>query len=332
MKMLATVFGIATSLLVAIYLFLFTSLGHGYLIPKVETTLKDATQLTDIKVTSFDLGPGSIKTSILIEGSPLEVDGTFSLLDKTINATYNFDIKDLSKFQTLTKIPLQGELSTNGKVIGFIENLLVQGVSNVANGDVNYDLTMKNSKIDLVAKAKDVQSIPLMQMLGYPQIFDSKINGILNYNIITKQGNSDIDLSNGKFLTNEALTTIKNLTSYDLTLEVYEDANIKTQINNDVLTNKIAMKSKRSTISSEKLVLNTTKSTVDGEVNVAYDNLGIVVGLNGAIAKPKVSINANKALKEKAKAKAKEEIKKAIDKKLGDKIDDKVKGLLKGLF
>lgn len=277
---------------------------------KINTDLNKNSVISDIDLNSFAADITTKKTQFLIDSAKLTTD-------------YTLSVSNLGKLYFLTNQKMKGDLKVTGDVT-FDKTLLATCNTKKFGGTVNGKLD--DNKLNVVAK--DLKTLPLLDMMYYPQIFRSSLNANVDYDLATKQGLSKVDMSNGQFLTNEAMTMLKNLTSYDLTLEVYKTANLTTKINDTILKNDLFMESAKSTIKSNKLVMNTKNSTIDGDIDIKYRKYELGIELNGPIASPNVKVDPGNALKQKAK----EKVNKLIDEKLDGKVDENVKGLLKGLF
>ncbi len=277
---------------------------------KINTSLNKNLVTSDLKFNSFVANLVTKKTTFQIDTAKLNTD-------------YTLDIPNLAELYFLTNQKMQGDIKVTGDVT-FDKKLLATFNSKKFGGTLDGKIDDNKLTVDI----KDFQTLPLLDMMYYPQVFKSSLNANLNYDIATKKGLSKVDMANGKFLTNEAMTMLKNLTSYDLTLEVYKVANLTTNIDDNILKNDLFMESEKSTIKSKKFIVDTKKSSVDADINITYRKYDLGIKLDGPLQGPKVSVDPGDVLKQKAN----KEINKLIDKKLDGKVDDDVKGLLKGLL
>ena len=214
---------------------------------------------------------------------------------------------------------MQGDIKINGDV-KFKDYLTASFNSNKFGGQIDGTLVKDLLEVSI----KDINSLKLLNMMFYPEIYDSKINLNLNYDIKSKKGNSNLVMNNGKFLVNQVSETIKKFIKKDLTTEIYEVAKIKTKIDNQKLDSTLLMTSHNSKISSDKFFVNLETSEIDSKINLEYYKYKIGLILTEDLTSPKVDIDANELLKSKAKTKVSE----AIEKKLGDKLDGDVKKAL----
>jgi hypothetical protein len=247
----------------------------------------------------------------------------FDLKTGVLTTDYTVAIPSLAKLYFVTEQKMRGDLKIYGDV-KFDKKLLATFKLNEFDGAVDG----KFEGDTLNVQAKGIEILQLLHMMYYPEIFKSPVNVDLAYNLASKKGTSKISSINGQFLTNETLDMLKKFTSYDLTLEVYDQISLDTVINDTQLANTLLMKSKNTKISSKKLDMDTKKSTIDADLALDYRKYNIGLELSGDIKDPHVSIDYSKAVKDKAK----DEVKKRIEKKLGDKMNNQLGDVLKGLF
>ena len=188
-----------------------TSLSKGVLNNKVIkkdfniTLPRDAT--FNLK-TATSLDKNIINTKSILNTFAANIQTKQTLFDtKTslLTTDYIIDIPKLSKLYFLTKQKMRGDMKINGDV-KFKDNLTASFNSNKFGGNLNGTLVKDIVKVNI----KDINSLRLLNMMFYPEIFDSKINLNLDYDLKSKKGNSILVMNNGKFLTNQLTQTIKN--------------------------------------------------------------------------------------------------------------------------
>ncbi len=288
----------------------------------IHTNLDDNMVISNINLKTFAANLITKKTSFDITKAKLTTD-------------YLLNIPSLAKLYFVSGQKMKGKMSINGDIV-FDKIVLATFHSKKFGG--NIDGKLNDNKLSV--KTKNIQSLNLLDTMYYPKIFKSTIDANLDYNLLTKKGLSKVNMVNGKFLTNEAMTTLKNLTSYDLTLELYEKSSLITKIDDTMLYSTLDMKSKKSHIVSKKLNLNTAKSTIDADIKIKYRKYDLGVKLAGAISSPKVKVDVGDLLKNKAKdalnkklgKNVEKELKQKLNEKLGEDVRKNLGGLLKGLF
>jgi len=243
----------------------------------------------------------------------------FDTKTSILTTDYSIIVPKLSSLYFLTKQKMRGDIKIDGN-IKFKDDLTVSFNSKKFDGKIDGTFIKNKIKLNL----KDINSVELLNMMYYPEIYKSKIALDLNYDIKTKKGISSLVMTDGKFLTNKLSKIIKKFIKKDLTKELYKIAKIDTKIDDKKLDSKLLMTSKNSKISSDKFFVDLDKGQINSDINMKYFKYEIALNLNGDLKKPKVKIDTNKLIKSKVKSK----IQNVIDKKLGDKLDDKTKKVL----
>jgi len=499
MKWLGILFAGLTAVIIGIYVLLFTSTGHGVLLPIASEKIQENAQVKSAQFKTFTLSMNQIDIILDLDGELFKVKGSYDLFSKTIDITYDIFIKNLATFKKAAAMSIQGDFKTKGRVRGKFHDMFVKGDATTANGTIDYNLNLKdedlkdvnfdlknislqkllwmvgqplytdakifskgkisslnkfdgnivtivkngvlnspvvkkqfnidlpanavydlhvntelkdkkaisvvdfntfaanidtaksvfdlnsgvfttdytlivpslaklyfvtkqkmrgdlkiigdvkfdkkllatfnlkefdgivNGKLDgdkLSVDAKDIQILKLLHMMYYPEIFKSPVMLDLDYNLVTKKGTSKLQSTNGQFLTNQTMDMLKKLTRYDLTLEVYDTINLDTNINDTFLANNLLMKSTNSQIKSNRLNLDTKKSTIDADIDLEYRGLKVGIGLAGNVADPSVKLDTSDLIK----VNIRQEAQKQLDKHLGDKLNQNVGDVLKKLF
>ena len=236
--------------------------------------------------------------------------------ESSVKTDYQVKIANLNNLYELTNTKMRGSLLLDGTV-SKTKDLVVTGTSNLFAGKVDFKL--KNDDFSTNVNNVDLRS--LTHMLFYPEIFNSKANAVLNYNLKTSQGTLTADLKNGQFIKNKFSTLVNQLARFDLTKEVYEVVNLNSKINKEIINSTVDMKSKHTNIQVPNSTLNSKKKTIDALVKVDIKGLKFDANVNGSLDNPKVKIDSKKLLQSGAKQKVMEKIKGS----------DKAKDLLKKL-
>ena len=111
---------------------------------------------------------------------------------------------------------MRGSLKVDGNIKQENQNLSIDGVSSLFGGDIKFNLLNDDFK----ANIKDVEVKQLTHMLYYPEIFQSKSNIDVDYNLASKVGKISGNLLNGKFIKNEYSTIINTFAKFDITREI----------------------------------------------------------------------------------------------------------------
>ncbi len=242
----------------------------------------------------------------------------FNIDDSSINADYLAEINDLNKLYFITKRKLKGSFKLKGDVLKD-KNLMVRGVSETLGGNVKFKLI--NS--DLNATINDIKVTKISDMLIYPRFFTSSLNADVLYNIDKSKGDINANLSGGKFLQNELTTLLKTFAKFDITREVYNDINLSSKINKNILTANLTMESKNTKIASNNTKLNLKNESIDSTLLVKIKDEDVKVNLGGKIKRPKITLDTKGLLKSKVLQKIEknsDKIEKAVDKFIPEKL------------
>jgi len=244
------------------------------------------------------------------------------LSDYTINFT------DLGKLYDFTQTKMRGKAKFVGNIKQNPTTLSVDGKSNLFGGNINFNLLNDNFK----AKIDGVEIKNLTHMLYYPEIFTSKSNIDINYNLASKLGKVGGNLLNGQFIKNKYSDIINTFAQFDLTKEVYEKVEIKSDMKKSIISTVIDMTSKHTTIKVPNSVINTDKNSINALVQANILKYAFDTKINGSLSNPRVKVDTKAFLKSKygKKIKAKtDKVKKKVEDKLKKKLgeDFKLDGL-----
>lgn len=318
-----------------------TTITNGKLINEVINTvfkqnLKNTVNFNgDINTT---LVPNQANSKVILDTTlaNLSTNNTsFTFKDAAINSDYLLSIPSLEKLQDLAGTKLRGKLDVSGDLYSKAGALNVTGASNIIGGKLNFNL--KNN--DLNATLKEAQIKQLTHMMYYPEVFDSKTDLELNYNMILSKGKLTGNLLSGHFLPNNFSSLVNQFAKFDLTREVYETVKIDSDINNMVLSSVINMKSANTTIDVTSSTLDLNKNTIDAIIAGKIKTTEFGVNVKGTTSNPKISVDTkglinnqiNKQI-DKNEEKIKEKLDKVLKGKLGEEGSDKLLNNIKSLF
>lgn len=237
-----------------------------------------------------------------------------------IEAPYELLIPDLSKLAFLTKQKLKGDLKATGKIQHSPQSLIADFFSQTLGGEVSGKL----QNDDLSLKLSQVEFLELLKMLDYPALFSSKTDGSFLYNLTKGEGILEAQAQKGRFLENQLSLLLRPLFGIDLTKEVYNHATLKSKINKGVILSDLAMKSQNTELHSQNALIDTDRNKIDAKLEAKFKDRPATLTLEGALDKPKISIDTHGLLQDKAG--------KAVEKYVPEKVKEPVKNLIKGLF
>lgn len=255
----------------------------------------------------------------------------YNLSDKSFNSDYVLNILALEKIKGLTKSDLRGELDLKGEVKSLDKNLFLTGNSNIVGGTLNFNL--KNDIFNL--KLDNANMKDLLYKMNKPEIFDSKANFDLQYDLAIKKGKLNANLLNGHFLPNDYSNIISQLAKFDLTKEIYETVKIESNINEKQFVSNLNMQSKNTQIQANDAFLDFDKNLIDAKLNTKIKDNSFVITLKGDMKKPNIGLDTKELLKnevEKNRDKIEEKLNKVLDEKIKDEKTKDIINNLKNIF
>ena len=211
-----------------------------------------------------------------------------------LDSDYYIKISDLSKFKYLIKQKLYGLLEMNGS-IHKDKMLIVTGRTNSLDGIVDFKLIDNHIKAEIFDKSVE----KLIRVFHYPQIFNAKLIGTLNYNLKKEKGIIDAKLNNARLLPNQLTTLIKNIKGLDLTKESYNQTTFIGNIDKNNIKFNLNAKSKTTTLSLKDATMNKKTEKIDTKYTIKIGEQDISGEIKGSINNPKVTIDSSKFIEHK---------------------------------
>ena len=232
---------------------------------------------------------------------------------------YIINFTDLSKLYDITQTKMRGAIKLSGNIKQSTDSLSVDGTSSLFGGNLNFNLLNDDFK----AKINDIEVKSLTHMLYYPEIFTSKSNIDVDYNLATKIGKIGGSLLNGQFIKNEYSNIINTFAKFDLTKEVYEKVVIKSDMKKNIINTVLDMQSEYTKISIPSSTLNTEKNSINALVQASIKKYTFDTTVKGSLFNPKVKVDTKAFLKSKYGKKVKKKVDK-YKKKFEDKLKKKL--------
>ena len=233
---------------------------------------------------------------------------------------YEINFTDLSKLYDITQTKMRGSAKLLGNIKQNADTLAVDGKSSLFDGDITFNLLNDLFK----AKIDGVEIKSLTHMLYYPEIFTSKSNIDVDYNLASKEGKIGGNLLDGRFVKNEYSDIINTFAQFDLTKEVYEKVEIKSDIKKNIINGFVDMQSKYTKIKIPSSTIDTEKNTINALVQATITKYTFDTTIKGSLSNPSVKVDTKAFLKSKYGKKVKEKTDK-YKKKIEDKLKDKLK-------
>ncbi|MDX4060735.1 hypothetical protein Q6A89_09475, partial [Aliarcobacter skirrowii] len=294
-KFIITLLIIVLFITSTLYIILFTKSGNYLVANYIEKSFnkkqKDFTLKIDNLIIDYDL---LVLKATLNDHSKIELNAMYSIFNKELMAEYFIDIEDLSIFNDLAKMKLKGDLKIVGNIAHKNDTTTIKGISNVAKSDTNYEVVLKNFKInDIYIDTKNAKIDELLAIVNQP-IYTT---GILNVTSELKSNSSDffdgvikVDIKNGKLnndiIEKEFKTSLKQDVLYTL--------NSQSNLLKDELNSTIDLLSNLAKINIKNLNFNIKESILKSDYNILISDLSklkdfTVIPLRGK----NISLNGN---------------------------------------
>ncbi len=233
----------------------------------------------------------------------------FDLKDSSIKSDYKAKLHDLNRLYFVTQRNLKGSIVATGE-LKKAKDLDFTLLSNIAGGKL--DAKLHND--DFNAKLANMQTLDVLDMLIYPKVFKSKIDGVLKYNLAKASGTFDAKLKDGEFTKNQVLDLTKQFAKVDLYKQKFTgDANAK--INEENIVAFLDLKSNTSSIYTKDTKLNSKTKRIDSNIKIiGNNNPPLYVKLRGDVAAPQIKVDASAIVKDEAKKAVNKEVNKLFKK------------------
>ncbi|HEF7224402.1 TPA: hypothetical protein SAY82_000406 [Campylobacter jejuni] len=254
-----------------------------------------------------------------------KLQGSFDIGKMLLNSDFSLKINDFSKLGFLLDRKLKGKAEFNGKV-GFDKSLnFVVNSPNLFEGKLQS--TLKNNL--LLADLNGVDLSSLAQSLDFMDVYQGKADVKANYNLLSEEGEVNLDMKEGKLKPNLITNALKILTLKDITNDVYRTVNAKALIKKENIKLDLNMQADRSYILVQSGALNSKSGALNLPFDIKLDRANFKGSITGTTENPKVNLNAGSVLNS---------IKNVVGgvsdgaKSTGDKVDKAVNKLLNKIF
>ncbi|MFP4333302.1 MAG: hypothetical protein ACLFQJ_08370, partial [Campylobacterales bacterium] len=251
----------------------------------------------------------------------------FKISNGSIKSDYRALIKDFGALYFAIGHKLRGSSTIIGDIDKNPTNTKVTAHTKMLDGVMDFKLDQNK----LNATITDVETLKLLHMAYYPEVFTSKINLNLNYNVETKKGELYNKLDQGRYVQNHMTELIAKFTGFDLTKQMLK-YNLRTNIDGENTVTKLDMDSNNAKINTDSAKLNTETKAIDIPLDLEILGNKLSFRIHGTTNNPKYDFDFGKIIQDRAKEEGKKAIQKELDKQLGDGAGEKAKELLKGLF
>lgn len=226
----------------------------------------------------------------------------FNIKDGSLHSDYNLKIPDLNKLFFITDRRLKGSVAANGE-LKKAKDLELTIFSNIAEGAI----AAKLFNDDFHADIKGVQTLKVLEMLLYPEIFKASLHATLDYNLAAQKGKFGGTLSDGSFTQNQIFDLVKKYAKTDMYKESFK-GDVSASINKEHIVASLDLTSNTSAIKTKDAKLNSKTKQIDSDLTVVFNNNPVSATLKGDVSAPKVSIDLQKFMESKAGEKVQKEV------------------------
>lgn len=253
---------------------LFTNYGNSIIASYIENRVNSEQDRVKLKVEKLKLTFKTLDFNANIDdNSYINVNGDFELFKKRVDLKYDIKINELENLKNLINFELKGAFFTNGTFVGDEKNSVINGVSNFASGETNYNITLNDFKIDtILLNAKNLKVEEFLNLLNKPIYSKGILNIEANIKDFKSQnisGDLKANIEKG-FLNNEVINKEFNQT-------LSSKINFDTSVNSTFLENKavldIDLKSSLLNLVFDKFEFDLTNYDYFGKFNLFVKDL-----------------------------------------------------------
>jgi len=289
-------------LIVAIvYGVLFTKQGNDYVASYIESTVNTEQKDVQLKVNDFTLTFNTINFDATIsDNSHINITGDLQLFKQYVDLKYDIKIMELSKLESLINQKLNGSFSTSGTFKGDSRTSVIKGISNIAQSQTTYDVTLKNFQVGsidfIIENAKIDKLLYLANQPVYANGLLSIDGKILNTAPETLNGIIKTKISNGR--------TIKAIVNSAFKQDLKNDIEFKLNATTSLVPNQALTNSKIITtlvnLDIKKAVFTFDTAALDSDYMLTIPNLSKLYDFTSTKMRGDVTINGNIKSKEKS--------------------------------
>ena len=229
-----------------------------------------------------------------------------------ISTQHETQVNDLTRLAFLTKTLLHGTLTATGDAQ---LNLKTKAPTATVNSDIlGGRIHAKLENQQLTATMQDLSAVELSRLLGMKPVFNSRLEGKIDYQIVPQQGTFSALLSDGQILPNDVSALLNQAARFDITREVYKTVTTQGHIQQKLITADLDMQSRLTHITSQGAHINLAQQELDMLLNVAIQGLKLPVHLKGDLISPSVSADFTGLLQQNLKQNTEKAAQEAIEK------------------
>jgi ribosome-associated translation inhibitor RaiA len=261
--------------------------------------------------TDTKLNGDILDTKVNLSSSLAKLDinhAVFNLKDTSLKSDYTAKILNLDKLFFVTQQHMKGGIVVNGD-LSKAKDLDLNIHTKVAGGNIDAKLHNDDFHADLVK----VDTLGLLHMLTYPELFKASLNAKVDYDLAASKGNVDGHVVDGHFVKNKTFDLIKQYAHINMYKETFK-GDVSAKINKEKILANLDLKSRTSSIKTTATKLNTKTQQIDSKLLIVANKNPINTRLTGDINQPKVSVDLEAFMKSKAGKKVEKEVSRFLNK------------------
>ncbi|MFP4332087.1 MAG: hypothetical protein ACLFQJ_02195 [Campylobacterales bacterium] len=253
-------------LVASFFIAVFSEFGNNIIKAQIQEVI-DEKSPQKLIVKEFKLSPSQIHIYIESEkNSFISVDANYSLLSFQADGIYKANIRELGDYKELTDIKLQGELVSAGEFRAEAEHIDIQGIVNVAEADIDFDIDLKDNLFQKAIISSDTIKIEnLLHLLSQPKVASGAI-----------KLDSDITPSEDGHIKGSATISIDKGIAYrdalknSYNIEIPKDAEFKAQAKANIDRKNLSINTQVVSplleLTTQNLLLNLDKMSANGDI------------------------------------------------------------------
>ena len=201
---------------------------------------------------------------------------------------YHIHLTDLAYFEELLHHQYKGSLNTTGSIHYNNDNeqLKIKGVTSKLGGELTY--LYRNRDIDL--KLKNLSLKKLLEQLDTPLLFNSKINGTINYSAKEDLIIINTQLKKTQFVPSKLTQIIQNKLKVNLLKGSYEQSYFSGGVKGDILSTRLMLDNGENYIKLTKTKLNVKNHKLSSNFKMKMNGTKIEGKIYGTLEKPQIKI------------------------------------------
>jgi hypothetical protein len=223
---------------------------------------------------------------------------------------------DLKSLSDLLQTKLDGVLLLKGHVEK-AEILKVTGHTKSLGGEVKYTLIDKSFTASL--EAMPMQN--MLKMFSFPPFVDANTSGKINYDLLSKKGQTSLALADFKLASNSVTKSLGTVMPMSPTDIVFGATSLDATIEGDEVVYDLMAKASEASISIDEGKINRADDTHQAKIEFGFYIYVIAGSISGSIRQPRVGFDTKGFLKDQM-----------TDNDFSDRTEKEIKRFFKRLF